>query len=156
MAISGSVIARSSWSSCGSSCHRSTRPVKRLRATLRTAVSLVFRFKDVPMSTGSIEIDYRVSLPSGSFRWINHEPEGWTCARDRGECPDLPWLLRDPEPDAIASPDHERVMDRSSGRLYRDFLRLAKHSPSTKEAFGDAVVRFATRYGFLADPCPLD
>jgi hypothetical protein len=100
---------------------------------------------------GSIEIGFRVSLPGGSFFWTDEEPEGWTWPGARDDGRELPWLVREPAPGDSAHPDRERVVDRSSGSLYRGFLALAKRSRGTKADFGDAVVRFAARHGFLGE-----
>jgi hypothetical protein len=109
------------------------------------------------MPKESINIIFRVSLPPRRFRWTDQEGEKWTRdltrdgAWDRATEP--PWLLH--EPGQNASPDTERVVNYSSAKLYRDFLSLAKHTRSTKEALGEAVVRFADRYGFLGEPFSL-
>jgi hypothetical protein len=103
----------------------------------------------------SIELSFRVSLPGGAFRWVDAEPAGWAWSSHRIERRDPPWLLQDLSPAADPPSDQERLVDRSSVRLYREFLGLAKHARESRVDFFDAVVGFADRYGFLGDPVPL-
>jgi hypothetical protein len=105
------------------------------------------------MPKESIDISFRVSFPARRFYWTDEEGQKWTRGDAENSNPDPPWLVS--EPSDKASPDAERVVDRSSARLYRDFLSLAKHTRTMKAAFGAAVVRFADRYDFLGEPFPL-
>jgi hypothetical protein len=106
------------------------------------------------MPKASIEIDFRVQLPRGRWMWTD-EPMG-VGARGDDHGVDLPppLLIREPVPLALGATT--RVVDRSGVRLYDSFRTLAKHTVAPEHAtFADAVVRFATQYGFLGEPVML-
>jgi hypothetical protein len=102
------------------------------------------------MPKGSIKIVFRASLPGGRWRWTDETGEGRVAGRDQDGVLDPPWLLREPDPNAL--PDAGRVVDRSGVRLYDSFRALAKFTAPGKQALlPDAIVHFAERYGFLGE-----
>jgi hypothetical protein len=119
---------------------------------MKNPVPLQYRFKGQAMPKASIELDFRVALPSGRWVWID-APMGIGA---RGDDLDVdlrpPLLMRGRVPSGGAT----RVVDRSSGRLYNSFCALAKHTVAPEQAtFAAAVLEFAKRYGFLGESVSL-